>query len=895
MSGLALAAALLSAAAAWTAYYRASNILAQAEMLVLDRQVVADALHAAQLALEEQAFVLVANAGLLRDNTLADAVIEDLKSGYGRVRSEASEAIEQTIEIWSTRQTTTTATGEFVAASRERYAAFDAGATHIFNQAILERRAMTLEEVETAEQLENEYRAATSQALKSLASDSRNSILAIDSSATTSALITSIGSLAGFGLLAVAGAWVGRRRIIESITPISAALQKLAAGDSTAVLMTGGGEKFAPLETAFNSFKTRMVQLRDAETELEKQTFIADQMFDAVVVHDLEGRITACNTAAETMAGQPRSAMIGQNLTELIRDQDFHEITRPHMRQQVSSGKIATAELTLPTPGGGRLLCEVTATGVRDRLGNTVGFLSIIRDIGERRRQEEIVQRQAAVIDQMTEGVFITNLEGKIVYSNPAHERMFGYAKEDVLGKTPTFLSADPNFESRRQAIMSIPRHTPIEVEVRARRADGSELLTSASGRGLKNAGGEYVGRVFLVRDITELRTKEQQLRQSQKMEAVGQLTGGIAHDFNNLLGILLLNLQLIEGRIGADDVSKNLAARSLRAVDRGARLVQQMLAFSRRQTLSPISIRLEVLLSEMNDLLRRALPANIELSFETPTDLWSCEADKTQIETALLNLAINARDAMPKGGALAFKCRNETITPEMVRENAEFLPGEFVCIEIADTGFGIPENQLSQVIEPFFTTKDVGKGTGLGLSMVYGFIKQSRGNFKIKSSVGVGTTVLLYLPRLRVPMTRDPASQDTAKLAEANQARILLVEDDDDMRESTRQHLLLLGYVVIAASDGPGALNELAQNPGITILIADIMLTGPLNGIQLAEQALAKWPKLKVLHVSGYSDEILMANGRLKHDVTLLRKPYNRQALAEAVAKLERRDSPVA
>ena len=295
-----------------------------------------------------------------------------------------------------------------------------------------------------------------------------------------------------------------------------------------------------------------------------------------------------------------------------------------------------------------------------------------------------------------------------------------------------------------------------------------------------------------------------------------------------------------------------------------------------------------------MHDLLRRTLPANIELSFETVTDLWSCEADKTQIETSLLNLAINARDAMPKGGALTFKCRNETITAEMVRQNAEFLPSEFVCIEITDTGFGIPENQLSQVIEPFFTTKDVGKVTGFGLSMVYGFIKQSRGNFNIKSSIGVGATVLLYLPRLRVPMTGDPASQDSAKLAEVNQAKILLVEDDDDMRESTRQNLLLLGYDVIAASDGPSALNELVQNPGITILIADIMLTGPLNGIELAEQALAKGPKLKVLHVSGYSDEILMADGRLKQELTLLRKPYDRQALAEAVAKLERRESSV-
>ncbi|MSO98596.1 MAG: PAS domain-containing sensor histidine kinase [Rhodospirillaceae bacterium] len=888
MAALAMSIAFLTALATWLAYERNSTVVSRADALLGTHNLLKEVIHEAELRLDQQSDIVFVSANLAARTQLNASDVEKLKAEYAEARTAMAQRIERVVNLGNASFPDSQMTSGLTAAIENHYSDLDVYVSGVFARIIAKNQPGMAADTDNAEALEAIFRTDLNIARDFLDQAVQTAMHEIAVTARIAALTTSLGCLIGFTLLSVAGALIGRRRIVESLANISTALQRLSVGDTTAVIDAGGQRDFMPLEVTFGNFKQRMIQLRDAEIELEKQAFIADQMFDAVVVHDLEGRITACNTAAEKMAGLPRSVLIGLHLTDVIHDQDFHKWTRPRLRQQILSGKIATAELTLPTSSGDTLLCEISATGVRDRLGNTIGFLSIIRDIRERRQQEELLRRQAAVIDQMSEGVFITDLQGKIVYCNPAHEKMVGYAKEDILGKTPTFLTADPNFESRRQEIMAIPRHVPIEVEVRGRRADGTELLTAISGRGLQNARGDYVGRVFLVHDITEMRAKEEQLRQSQKMEAVGQLTGGIAHDFNNLLGILLLNLQLIEGRIGADTVSHNLTARSLRAVDRGARLIQQMLAFSRRQSLSPTSIRLEDLLSEMKDILRRALPANIALSFGTPSGLWNCEADRTQMASSILSLAINARDAMPRGGALTLNCRNETITPEMVRQNAEFMPGEFVCIEITDTGIGIPENQLEHVIEPFFTTKDVGQGTGLGLSMVYGFIKQSRGIFKIKSTVGVATTVLLYLPRLRVPAKSGPDLPDEEKIAAANQARVLLVEDDDDMREATRQNLMLLGYSVITASDGPGALSELAQNPGIKILIADIMLTGPLSGIELAEQARGKWPNLKVLHVSGYSDEILMADGRLKPGVTLLRKPYARHALAEAITKLE-------
>ena len=370
-----------------------------------------------------------------------------------------------------------------------------------------------------------------------------------------------------------------------------------------------------------------------------------------------------------------------------------------------------------------------------------------------------------------------------------------------------------------------------------------------------------------------------QKLRQSQKMEAVGQLTGGVAHDFNNLLTVILGNAELLVEELENRPELRALAETMMRATERGASLTRSLLAFARRQPLEPRSIDINQLTLRMESLLYRALGEQVECRFVFGQGIWPAMVDPAQLETALLNLAINARDAMPSGGRLTVETANVHLDEDYAEQNDEVRPGDYVMVAVADSGGGMSPDVLAHAFEPFFTTKDVGKGTGLGLSMVYGFVKQTGGHIKIYSEVGDGTIVKLYLPRSNEEPTGLKLAADA--LLRGQGEAILAVEDDDMVRAHVAAELKALGYNVLTARSGAQAMELLRSDAQIDLLFSDVVMPGGMSGPQLAEQALLLRPELRVLYTSGYTENTVIHQGRVDPGVQLLNKPYRRYDLA--------------
>ena len=376
-------------------------------------------------------------------------------------------------------------------------------------------------------------------------------------------------------------------------------------------------------------------------------------------------------------------------------------------------------------------------------------------------------------------------------------------------------------------------------------------------------------------------------LRQSQKMEAVGQLTGGVAHDFNNLLQIIMANLELIRRSVASD------TARALRAVDAGlngakaaAALTQRLLAFARRQPLDPKLINLNVLINGMSDLLHRTLGEPIEIENVLGAGLWQVEVDANQLENTIINLAVNSRDAMQDGGRLTIETANSRIDEAYASANPEAIPGQYVMLSVSDTGLGMDAQTASRAFEPFYTTKPVGQGTGLGLSQVYGFVKQSGGHIKIYSEVGIGTTIRIYLPRVIADRGNESETLSSSlPPPQAHRERVLVVEDHEDVRVQSVESLRELGYLVFEAADARSALRLLEQQQGdIHLLFTDVVLPGGISGAQLAAEATARWPKLRVLFTTGYARNAIVHHGRLDAGVQLLTKPFSFDELASKV-----------
>lgn len=528
---------------------------------------------------------------------------------------------------------------------------------------------------------------------------------------------------------------------------------------------------------------------------------------------------------------------------------------------------------TRPLRFGGRDCTMVWHFDITDRVNGEIAL-----------RQSE--ERLKKILDNLPSAVFLQDAEGRPTLKNKRFDEWFGGSDIPL----PTFLKSEATtgFDGKLGA-----------GEVDLTLTDGSRRTVVASkflvpgyagASAAEGAADAPDAEATIITDITKLAAAEKQLRQSQKMEAVGQLTGGIAHDFNNLLGVVIGNLEFLTDEADGNDRMSAMLATALKAALNGAELTHRLLAFSRKQPLSPKVIDLNEHMSDMLGLLRRTLGATITVDAHPAPDLWATSADPTQVENALLNLAVNARDAMPEGGTLTLETDNVTFDDEYAATNPEMAPGDYVVLAVTDTGDGIAPEIIERIFEPFFTTKRFGEGSGLGLSMVFGFARQSGGHASAYSEVGRGSTFRLYLPRAE----QEPKSTATEvkDIPRSRGETVLVIEDNAEFRLLAVKLLSDLGYDVLNAANGPKALAIAANAPRINLILSDIVLPGGMNGPETVQQIEALTSEIPTLFMSGYPRDALTNNGRVNPETLLLEKPFRKIELAhklrEALGKTQ-------
>ena len=470
--------------------------------------------------------------------------------------------------------------------------------------------------------------------------------------------------------------------------------------------------------------------------------------------------------------------------------------------------------------------------------------------------------------------------DGCILEINRAARRLYGYSARELRGKTLEHVQSK---EDAARFVATLEESAPVPALWHHHTKDGRPVDLEIAVHEIAYGGAK--ARLAVLVDVTGRREREDQLRQSQKMEAVGMLAGGVAHDFNNLLTIITGYSQLILTSLAPDDPNRHSAEQIMKAGERAAALTRQLLAFSRRQVLQPRVLDLNKLVSGLGTMLRRLIGEDIDLRLVTQPDVGSVSADPGQIEQVLMNLAVNSRDAMPKGGVLTIETTNVYLGGPYLATHPSVKAGAYVMLAVSDNGTGMDANTRTHLFEPFFTTKGAGHGTGLGLSTVFGIIKQSGGSVEVYSEPGHGTCVKVYLPRIDQPATAE--AQNDPKLVARGSETILLAEDDDMVRTLVRETLERHGYTVLESSDPIEARHTAERHRGpIDLLITDVVMP-KVNGRELANQLAAKRPGMKVLFMSGYTDNAVVASGVLQREVAFLRKPFTPAALTEKVREV--------
>jgi PAS domain S-box-containing protein len=550
---------------------------------------------------------------------------------------------------------------------------------------------------------------------------------------------------------------------------------------------------------------------------------------------------------------------------------------------------------------GTRFWALVVLDAIKDTKGELIGYAKVTRDITERQEAQQILleseRRYRRLVEAVVDyAIFQLDRTGHVTTWNPGAERIKGYRAEEIIGRHFSTFYAEEDRQAGvpTRALETAAREGRYEAEGWRIRKDGSRFRAFVVIDAIRDEDGQIIGFAKVTRDVSErfeaqraLKEMQEQLAFSQKMEAVGQLSGGIAHDFNNLLMIVIGNLETIQRhslKPPTDAALLRAVKNAMRGAQRAAALTSRLLAFSRRQALDPKPLDVNRFINGLVDFLQRTLGEAIQVEAVGAAGLWQVEVDTNQLESAIVNLAINARDAMPQGGKLTIEATNIYADDQYCRINPELTPGPYVLICVSDTGVGMTPEILSHAFEPFFTTKELGHGTGLGLSQVYGFVKQSGGHIKIYSEVDHGTTVRIYLPRLTgTPPSEEEELGDPVPGGERSET-ILLVEDDVDLRDYLADVLQNLDYRVIATANPAAALAVLAD-PGrrIDLLLTDIVMP-EMNGRELARQAQSSRPSLKVLYMTGYSRNAVVHQGRLDKDVDFLQKPVSQGQLATRV-----------
>ena len=654
----------------------------------------------------------------------------------------------------------------------------------------------------------------------------------------------------------------------------------LAVAVATATLLVLG----LAFTAAFVDRRLSRAQLEAELLQRSERRFraLVQNASDVIGIIDRAGHIAYQISPLDRIPGYRPEDQADGSFLDLVDAADRERAAKLLEAVQAEPGSTVKAELVLSLADGLARHFEVTLTNLSAE-PTIAGTVANLRDITDRRQAEaargESENRYRQVVDLIQAGFWV-HLDGKVVFANPYAVRMFGAKSiDDMTGRDAMSLVHPddlPLARERTRMMLEGSGGAPL-AELRMVRLDGRVITAEVQALALRQEGKVHI--MATGRDVTAQREAEALLHQAQKMEAVGQLTGGVAHDFNNLLTVVIGNLDLATERV--DGTMRPVLESALQAAERGASLVHRLLAFSRRQALNPQEIDVNALVSGAEELLRRTLGDDIEIEMKPRSGLWPAFADKSQVENALLNLAINARDAMPAGGKLTIETANVHLDEDYAARNLEVVSGDYVLMAVSDTGVGMSQETLERAFEPFFTTKETGKGTGLGLSMIYGFAKQSRGHVKIYSEVGHGTTVRVYLPRQVHEAARATLDAGAALQIPRGGETILVVEDDADVRAFVERQLQDLGYVVLTAPDGPAARKILETDLPIDLLFTDVVMPGGITGRKLAEEAKLHRPGLRTLFTSGYTENSIIHQGRLDPGVHLLSKPYKRQDLA--------------
>ncbi len=635
--------------------------------------------------------------------------------------------------------------------------------------------------------------------------------------------------------------------------------------------------------------RARNAQLRLLEAAVARQNDVL-LITEAEPIDGPDGpKIVYVNAAFERRTGYSFAEVIGKTPRILQGPKtQRHELHR--IRQSLKEWKPVRSELINYTKSGDEVWLELDIVPLADENGKFTHWVAIERDISDRKKTEQALhiseERFRLVAKAAGNAIWDCDLNGGSLSYNNGMKEIFGHdPDQNEEGSDVWEANIHPDDASRVAVALDRLKSGSKDIlleQYRFRRADGSWAIVEDRAFAVRDGNGRAIRILGCITDISERLQLENRLHQAQKMEAVGQLTGGVAHDFNNLLTVILGSSEILEESLVEQPHLQKLAKMSLNAAERGADLTSRLLAFSRKQALQPRVIDVAQLVQNMDALLRRTIPENISIEIVRGGGLWKVEVDAAQLEAALLNLAVNARDAMPEGGYLTIEIANAMLDADYVAAESDVKPGQYAVVTVTDTGHGIPPENLDRVFEPFFTTKEVGRGTGLGLSMVFGFVKQSGGHVRVYSELGEGTSVKLYFPRSLAEEEPVVANHHGRTIIGGTET-VLVVEDDSAVREHAVTQLRSLGYNVIEASSGAKAIEILRSSGAVDLLFTDVVMPG-MGGRNLAEAAANMRPLLKILYTSGYTENSIVHNGRLDRGVKLLNKPYRRDQLAAQV-----------
>jgi len=656
----------------------------------------------------------------------------------------------------------------------------------------------------------------------------------------------------------------------------------------------------SPLESTEGILVTAAIRditvRKDAEKHLAqmegKYRGLMEAAPDGMVVVNQNGEIVLLNARAETQFGYRRDELLGQKVKSII--------PKGLAERLIADGTRTAAEALAQQIGTGIELNGVRRDGTEfpidimlSPLESPEGILvtAAIRDITVRKDAEkhlaQMEGRYRALMEAAPDGMVVVNQDGEIVLLNARAETQFGYRRDELLGQKVTSIIPE-GFAERliadalRTTAEALAQQIGMGIELHGRRKDGTVFPIEIMLSPLQSAEGILV--TAAIRDISERKQLARQLHQSQKMEAIGQLTGGIAHDFNNLLGVIIGNLDLLDSMVADNPAAVKRVQTAQKAAARGADITRRLLVFSNTEDLKPSVVILREAIQNTIDLAARALGAEIEITTHIDEFVPPLFVDPAGLESALLNLVVNARDAMPKGGSIIISSEVQILDEcHSVVHSEDLKAGRYVCVAITDTGTGMSKETLDRAFEPFFTTKPRNKGTGLGLAMVYGFVKQSGGTLRVYSEIGHGTTVSFYLPlvaNISNPEEPAPAKHELAKPG----GTVLVVDDEEDLLEIAVAYLSGMGYSTLDAKDGASALEVIALHKEIDLLITDIVMPGGMNGVELVQWARALRPELKVIYSSGFPADVLAERSMALVDGPLLHKPYLRTQFAAIV-----------